>query len=198
MTVPPTKNPLKLPLLATIVIIVILAGAFTVYSIQVNSTQNSNSNKITNLQNQITNLQNQLNILLAQNSTNTQTVGSLRAQIASLQGQLAQLRAELNLKNSTTLFSGSVGPIQSGAISTQSLTGIAYAGYLQMNYTANGAMHVEVDCTAKNSNTVTTSPVQASGTNIIAPVIPNSPCTINYWNDDSVTVTATVIVVYIF
>ena len=177
MTVPPARNPLKLPLLATIVIIIILVGAFTAYSIQVNSIQNSNSDKIIKLQNQITNLQNQLNILLA---------------------QLAQLRALLNLKNSTILFSGSVGPIQPGAVSTQSLTGVAYAGYLQMNYTANGAMHVEVDCSAKNSNTATTSSVQSSGTNIIAPVIPNSACTINYWNDDSVTVTAAVIVIYVY
>ena len=177
MTTPPTRNPLKLPLLATIVIIILLAGGITAYSIQVNSTQNSNSNKISSLQNQITNLQNQLNILLA---------------------QLAQLRALLNLRNSTILFSGSIGPIPSGAVSTQSLTGAAYAGYLQMNYTANGAMHIEVDCNSKNSNTATTSPVQSSGTNIIAPVIPNSSCTINYWNDDSSPVTATVTVVYIY
>jgi hypothetical protein len=177
MTTPPARNPLKLPLLAAMLIILLLAGGLTTYYIQVNSIENSNSNKITNLQNQITNLQNQINILLA---------------------QIAQLRGALTLRNSTTLFSGSVGPIQPGAISTQSLTGIAYAGYLQMNYTANGLMHIEVDCTTKNSNTATTSPVRVSGTNIIAPVIPNSTCTINYWNDDSVAVTATVTVRYVY
>ncbi len=67
-----------------------------------------------------------------------------------------------------------------------------------MNYTANAEMHVEVDCAATNSNTATTSRVQPSGTNIIVPVIPNSSCTINYWNDDSAMVTANVTVLYIY